>query len=54
VLFRSQVREDVRRFRFPGSREDVRQRTAAAAFTMLHFMLTDQESPELLWQVLAN
>jgi len=49
-----QVREDVRRFRFPGSREDVRQRTAAAAFTMLHFMLTDQESPELLWQVLAN
>jgi len=44
------TREDLRQFRFPGPREDVRRRSTASALTMLIHTLRGSTAPALLWQ----
>lgn len=42
--------ESVRRFRFPGGRSGVRDRTAKAALQMIRFRLLEEETARLLWE----
>ncbi|MBN8645407.1 MAG: CinA family protein, partial [Planctomycetes bacterium] len=42
---------DVRRFRFPGARDVVRDRAAKMALAMLRFGVNRLGVPRLLWQV---
>lgn len=44
------ISTQVRRFRFTGDRDLVRQRSAQAALAMLRFRLLDDEDKPLLWQ----
>jgi len=44
--------EDTRRFRFPGQRQDVRERATVAALTMLNLVLRGATRPTLLWQII--
>ena len=46
--------EDVRRFRFPGGRSGVRDRTAKAALQMMRFRLIGERAARLLWEEPAD
>jgi len=44
------ISDDIRRFRFPSSRADIRRRTAVSALMMLTRLIEGEPAPELLWQ----
>ena len=44
------ISDDIRRFRFPGSRADIRRRTSVSALMMLIRLIEGEPAPELLWQ----